>query len=144
MVADRPPPSRWRCPDCGREFGRARQTHDCAPGPTIEEYFATGSPHERPVFDVVHGHLARYDDVYVEPLAVGIFFKRRRAFVQLRPMKRWVALCLMLPRKVDDPRIARKVINAGSSFYHVVNIAGPDQIDDTVLDWLDEAYLSDA
>ncbi len=144
MVANRPPPSRWRCPDCSREFGRARQTHDCAPGPTIEEYFATGSPHERPVFDAVHGHLARYGDVYVEPLAVGIFFKRRRAFVQLRPMKRWVALCLMLPRKVDDPRIARKVISTGSSFYHVVNIARPDQIDDTVRGWLDEAYLSDA
>ncbi len=118
--------------------------HDCAPALTLDEYFATGPPHERPVFDAVSGHLAQYDDVYVEPLAVGIFFKRKRVFVQLRPMRRWVQLGMLLPRKVDDPRIARKVIDAGSGFYHVVNATGPDDVDETVRGWLDEAYLSDA
>ena len=136
--------SRWRCPDCGREFGRTRQQHDCAPALTLEEYFATGPPHERPVFDAVNAHLAQYDDVYVEPLAVGIFFKRKRTFVQLRPMRRWVALSMLLSRKYDDPRISRKVIDTGRSFYHVLNITGPEEVDETVRAWLDEAYLSDS
>ncbi len=128
--------------------------HDCAPALTLDEYFApaltldeyfaTGPPHERPVFEVVSGHLAQYDDVYVEPLAVGIFFKRKRVFVQLRPMRRWVQLGMLLPRKVDDARIARKVIDAGSGFYHVVNATSPEDIDETVRGWLNEAYLSDA
>ena len=135
---------RWRCPDCGREFGRTRQQHDCAPALTIEEYFATGPPHERPVFDAVSAHLAQYDDVYIEPLAVGIFFKRRRTFAQLRPMRRWVALSMLLPSKRDDLRISRKVIDTGRSFYHVLNVAGPEDIDETVRAWLDEAYLSDS
>lgn len=144
MAPNQPPVSRWRCPDCSREFGRTRQQHDCAPGLTIEEYFATGPPHERPVFEAVHGHLAQYDDLYVEPLAVGIFFKRRRTFAQLRPMRRWVQLSMLLPRKIDDPRISRKVVDTGRSFYHVLNIAGPEQVDETVRGWLDEAYLSDS
>ena len=144
MAPNQPPVSRWRCPDCSREFGRTRQQHDCAPGLTLEEYFATGPPHERPVFEAVHAHLAQYDDLYVEPLAVGIFFKRRRTFAQLRPMRRWVQLSMLLPRKVDDPRISRKVVDTGSSFYHVLNIAGPEQVDETVRGWLDEAYLSDS
>ncbi len=144
MTPNQPPVSRWRCPDCSREFGRTRQQHDCAPGLTIEEYFATGPPHERPVFDAVHAHLAQYDDLYVEPLAVGIFFKRRRTFAQLRPMRRWVQLSMLLPRKVDDERISRKVVDTGRSFHHVLNIAGPEQVDDTVRGWLDEAYLSDS
>ena len=135
---------RWRCPDCGREFGRTRQQHDCAPAMTIEEYFATGPPHERPVFDAVSAHLAQYDDVYVEPLAVGIFFKRKRTFAQLRPMRRWVALSMLLPSKRDDPRISRKVIHTGRSFYHVLNITSPEDIDETVRARLDEAYLSDS
>ena len=99
--------------------------HDCAPALTVEEYFSTGPPHERPVFDAVSSHLAQYDDVYVELVSVGIFFKRKRVFVQLRPMRRWVQLGVLLPRKADDPRIARKVIDTGRSFYHVLNIAGP-------------------
>ena len=144
MASNQPPVSRWRCPDCSREFGRTRQQHDCAPGLTIEEYFATGPPHERPVFDAVHAHLAQYDDLYVEPLAVGIFFKRRRTFAQLRPMRRWVQLSMLLPRKVDDPRISRKVVGLGRTYYHVLNIATPEQVDDVVRGWLDEAYLSDS
>ena len=144
MATTQPPTDRWRCPDCGRQFGRRRQQHDCAPALTLEEYFATGPAHEWPVFEAVRDHLARYDDIHIEPLAVGIFFKRKRAFVQLRPMKRWVALCLMLPRRVEDPRITRKVVDTGRSFYHVANIAGPEQVDETVRGWLDEAYLSDA
>ena len=144
MTARQPHVSRWRCPDCSREFGRTRQQHDCAPGLTVEEYFATGPPHERPVFDAVHAHLARYEDLYVEPLAVGIFFKRRRTFAQLRPMRRWVQLSMLLPRKIDDPRISRKVVDLGRTYYHVLNIATPEQVDDVVRGWLDEAYLSDA
>ena len=111
---------------------------------TIEEYFATGPPHERPVFEAVRDHLAQYDDVYTEPLAVGIFFKRRRTFAQLRPMRRWVALSMLLSRRYDDPRISRKIIDTGASFYHVLNIATPEEIDETVRDWLDEAYRSES
>ena len=31
----------WTCPDCGRLFGRTRQSHDCTPAMTLDEYFAT-------------------------------------------------------------------------------------------------------
>lgn len=41
----------WFCLSCGRLFGRTRQAHDCEPGLTLKEYFATGPPHERAVFD---------------------------------------------------------------------------------------------
>ena len=50
---------------------------------------------------------------------------------------------MLLSRKYDDPRISRKVIETGRSFYHVLNIAGPEEVDETVRAWLDEAYLSD-
>ena len=91
------------------------------------------------MFDAVSSHVRR---VYV--VSVGIFFKRKRVFVQLRPMRRWVQLGVLLPRKADDPRIARKVIDTGRSFYHVLNIAGREEVDETVRAWLDEAYLSDS
>ncbi|MCY7297879.1 MAG: hypothetical protein LH616_01540 [Ilumatobacteraceae bacterium] len=31
-------------------FSRTRQSHDCAPGLGLDEYFATGPAHERPRF----------------------------------------------------------------------------------------------
>lgn len=130
----------WTCPECGRRFGAVGRSHDCAPALTVEEYFSTGPDHERPVFEVVHAHLATLCDVHVEPVSVGIFFKRGRTFAQLRPMTRWVALSFVLARTVSDSHIARKVQREGSRHHHVVNLRTPDDVDDTVRAWLTEAH----
>ena len=45
---------------------------------TLDEYFATGPSHERPVFDAVMRHLADVGPVHVEPVSVGIFLKNPR------------------------------------------------------------------
>jgi Domain of unknown function (DUF5655) len=107
----------------------------------LEEYFSTGPPHERPVFEEVMRHLRTVGPVHIEPVSVGIFLKRSRTFAELRPMRRWVALSFSLPRKVDHARITRKVVNYGGRFFHVVNLRGPDELDDEVRGWLTEAYL---
>ncbi len=54
-------------------------------------------------------------------------------------MTKWVALCLFMPRTVRDRRI-RKPIEAGRAVYHVVNVRGPDDVDDTVKGWITEAW----
>lgn len=108
---------------------------------SLDEYFSTGPAHERPVFDAVMDHLAGVGPVHVEPVSVGIFLKRDRTFAQLRPMQRWVALSFSLPRAVRHPRISRTPIPHGGRWHHVVNVRGPDDLDDEVLGWLTEAYL---
>jgi hypothetical protein len=133
----------WECPDCGRRFGKARQSHDCAPGLTLEEYFSTGPPFERPIFDAVDAHLQTLPDVYVEPVSVGIFFKRNRTFAQLRPMTKWVALGFILHRRLDSDRLSRKVQNDGNRYWHVVNLRTADEVDATIREWLTEAYDCD-
>ena len=132
---------RWTCPECGRQFGKVGQGHECAPALSLEEYFSTGPPHERPIFDAVWDHLRTLDDVYVEPVSVGIFFKRGPIFADLRPMQRWSALGFTLRRRLDHPKLSRKVQSQGGRHWHVVNLHGPDAVDEQVRDWLTEAYL---
>ena len=108
---------------------------------TLEEYFATGPPWERPIFEAVLAHLDTLGPVHVEPVSVGIFLKRSQSFAQLRPMARWVALSMRLPRRVQSPRIARKVVAYGPSFHTVVNLRDAAEVDDDVRQWLTEAYL---
>jgi hypothetical protein len=107
---------------------------------SIEEYFSTGPPHERPVFEAVMAHLADVGPVVVEPVSVGIFLKRARTFAELRPMQRWVALSFSLPRTVRHRLIVRKAIAYGRAYYHVANVAHPDDLDEALLDFLTEAY----
>lgn len=132
----------WVCPECGRQFGRARQGHECAPAMSLEDYFATGPPHERPVFDAVMAHLDEIGPVHVEPLSVGIFLKRSGRFATLRPMQRWVALSFSLPQRISHPRITRKVIEYGGRYWHVANLRGPEDLDDDLRDHLTEAYFA--
>ncbi|MGH9119765.1 MAG: DUF5655 domain-containing protein [Acidimicrobiales bacterium] len=130
----------WTCPACRRRFGRRNQSHECAPAMSLDEYFATGPPFERPIFDAVLGHLESLGPVHVEPVSVGILLKRSRSFAELHPMAKWVGLWFGVSRVIESDRIARR-IRTGSRTVHVVNLRGPDEVDDDVVAWLTEAYL---
>jgi hypothetical protein len=132
---------RWVCPSCERQFGRRNQSHECAPAMSLEEYFSTGPEREQPIFEAVLAHLDTVGPVHVEPVSVGIFIKKGRTFAELRPKQKWVALSFVLDRVVDHPKIARKLSSSGRRTYHVVNLRGPDDVDDDVRGWLTESYL---
>lgn len=108
---------------------------------TVDEYFSTGPERERPIFEAVMAHMKTVGPVHVEPVSVGIFLKRARSFAQLRPMTKWVALSFALDRTVRHPKIARKVVEYNGRYHHVINIVGPEDIDDDVRAWLTESYL---
>lgn len=134
----------WQCPECDRRFGRTNQGHECAPAMDLQEYFATGPDFERPIFEKVREHLRQCDpDVWYEPLSVGVYFKRRSTFVQLRTMTRWVAVGFQLDRRLEHPRLSRKVVPNGSRYYHVVNVRDASEIDELLLEWLAEAWRDD-
>lgn len=128
------------CPDCGRQFARTRQGHDCAPGLTLEEYFSTGPPHERPVFDAVVRHLESLGPVHLDVVSVGIFLKNPGKFGDLRPRDRWVAVSFDLDRRARHPLITRRVIEHGARYWHTANVASPEDLDDDLVGLLTEAY----
>lgn len=132
----------WTCPSCERSFGRRNQSHECAPGLTVEEYFATGPSFERPIFEVVREHLETLGPVVVEPVQVGVFFKRSRMFAQLRPKTRWVALGFIVSTVVTDDRISRRIVASANRMYYETRLREPSDVDDDVRSWLTEAYLS--
>jgi hypothetical protein len=108
---------------------------------SLEEYFSTGPPWERPIFDAVMAHMGTVGPVHVEPVSVGIFLKRARSFAQLRPMTKWETLSLSLNRREAHPLITRKVQAWSGRYYHVFNLKGPEDLDDRLRGWLTEAYL---
>lgn len=105
---------------------------------SLDEYLATAPPHEPPVVAAVLAHLEDLGPVHVEPVSVGILLKRAQSFAELRPMVRWEALMLKMPRRLDSSRIARRPTGA----WHVVNLRTAAEVDDQVRGWLTEAYLA--
>lgn len=107
----------------------------------IDDYFRTGPPWERPIYEVVVAHLDSLGGVYIEPVSVGIFFKSTRKVCELRPKAKWSALSFSLPERIDSTRMSRKPIQHGKKWFHVVNLRSPAEFDDKVKDWVTQAYL---
>jgi hypothetical protein len=108
---------------------------------SLEEYLATGPPHEPAIVEAVIEHLGTLGELHVEPVSVGVFLKRSQTSAQLRPMDRWEALSFSLPHVVQHPRITPKVMEYHGRYHHVANGRTVEELDDGLLSWLTEAYL---
>ncbi|GAA4209499.1 DUF5655 domain-containing protein [Actinocatenispora rupis] len=132
---------RWPCPECGREFDRPGRGHLCVPGCTVEETFAGRPPGQRAAYEEVLRFLRTLGDVYADVVRVGVFLKSRRTLAELRPMSRWLALYLVLPRRLGHPRVTRVLRMSADRTANVVRLTGPSDVDDELRGWLAEAYL---
>lgn len=133
----------WTCPDCERPFGRKGQSHVCEPGLTVDEYFSSQPPEFREIYERVAGLLEEMGPVVIEPVEVGVLFKKRGTFVELRPRKRGFDLSFVLPRKLGHPRITRRTAMSrkGDRTSNALVVNTADDIDDEVCEWLAEAWF---
>lgn len=134
--------ARWTCPFCDREFGRTGQSHVCEPVMTVDAYYAAQPAFHREIYDAVAAHLADLgdEDVVIEAAKVGILIKRKRTFVELRPKKKWLALSIMLSRRIESERISRVVRAGPARVANFVNLRGADEVDEEILEWIAESY----
>ncbi|MGE3073254.1 MAG: DUF5655 domain-containing protein [Dehalococcoidia bacterium] len=130
----------WTCEACGREFGK-RQSHVCAPAVSVDAYYADRPPVEREIFEVVRAHLQELGPLIVEPVGIGILFKLKRTFAELRPRTKWVALGFGLNRQLAHQRITRTTKMGASRGWYGTNLQRPEDFDEQVRAWLTESYV---
>jgi hypothetical protein len=132
--------SRWTCPRCDREFGRAHQAHVCVPGQTVDDSFAGPAARWRPIYDAIADHVRGLGPLHEDAVTVGVFLKHHKTFAEVRPKARSLTLWLMLPRPLDDARVSRRERIAAQRFAHVVKLTDVREVDDQLRGWLSEAY----
>ena len=83
------------------------------------------------------------DDVRVEFVSVGVFFKKKTTFAELRPLTKWSNLSFKSPRKIDHPMITKTYVMSPTRTYYVARLKLPSDVTDDVRGWLAEAYEND-
>ncbi len=131
----------WTCPDCGRRFGRARQSHTCDPGQSVEAYLADQPEERRATYRAALVAIRELGDVDIDPVSVGIMVKRARTFCELRPRRDAVELSFKLSRELASPRVRKTVRSSVHRRAHFVDLRAPEDVDDEIRAWLAEAYL---
>jgi hypothetical protein len=132
--------SRWRCPACDREFGRANQGHVCVPGNSVAETFVGRPPIQREIYDAIIDHLRTLGPLHLDAVKVGVFLLNERKLAEIRPMARGLTMWLLLPFPVTDPRVRRTESAAGGRVWHVLRLTQLSDVDDELREWLTEAY----
>jgi hypothetical protein len=131
--------SRWVCPNCEREFGRANQGHTCVPGITVEELLGRHPERFTEIYERILDALRPLGPVHEDAVEIGVFLKSDRKIAEFRPQVRAVQLYLVLPEPRADPRVQR-VMPGGDRHWHVIKLREPDDVDEQLRDWLAEAY----
>ena len=131
---------RWTCPRCDREFGRARQSHDCLPGNSVEATFRGRPPEQRAIYDAILAFLQSVGPVHEDAVQVGVFLKVDRKLAELRPKSKWLSCNLYLPHAIDDARVARSLRLSSTRVLSEVKVRRADEVDDQLCAWLSEAY----
>ncbi|MGP3965546.1 DUF5655 domain-containing protein [Nonomuraea sp. 3N208] len=127
---------RWICPQCDREFSRARQSHVCVPGCTVDETFAPYPPVYREIYDRL---IARLGPIHEDAVRVGVFLKSERKFAEIRPKARSLSLELVLTRRVEHPLIARTLPMPGGRTVHFFKLTSVTDVDEQIVEWMAEA-----
>ena len=131
----------WTCPQCDRRFGRRNQSHTCVPATSVDDYFAGRPPVQRAICDAVTAHLESLGPVVIDAVQVGILYKRKSTFAEVRAKKTAVGLSILLSRQVVSERFARSVRVSASRNAYFINLTEPGDVDDDVRGWLTEGYL---
>jgi|CXWL01.1.fsa_nt_gi hypothetical protein len=132
----------WTCPACGREFRRTGQSHTCDPVTSLEDRLALLTPLQREICEAILALLPQVGDVKVEPVRVGLFLKHGRTFASLRLRRAGMRLLIMLPRRLDHPRLAYSKSNSTSNIAHGITLRAASDVDADVQRWLAESYAS--
>lgn len=111
----------WICPDCGRGFANANQTHACGRH-DLASHFEGRSDEVREMYDAFVALLEEQGPFTVIPERTRIAFFVRMSFAQLTLRNRWVRGHLILARRVPD--IDRSVFTKVETFSPLNHLHG--------------------
>ena len=127
----------WTCPHCERPFSRKR-AHVCAPGLPLAYWLDEQPEAQRRAAERVLAIARGIEGLVVEAVSVGVFIKRERSIVELRPRAKWLQLSFVIAATIDSPRITRTWKGPAFNVYYV-RLHDETDVDRQVRAWITRA-----
>ena len=130
----------WECPRCGRSFAQRNQTHTCSALGDLDRHFAGREPQVRACFDAVLAAVRDIGPVTVLPERTRVALQVRMSFAAFVARRSWLDGHVILAGELASPRFRRVEIYSPRNVLHAFRLCGPDEVDDEVVGWLEQAY----
>lgn len=128
----------WTCPDCGRQFHNANNSHSCMARRGVDEHLAGKPQGVIDAYRAFEAMVRKIGPITVEPLKSRIGFKARSTFAGATFTGTALRTGFVLARRLTDPRL--KVESFGGRHVHTMPVTDPAQLTDEFREWLAEAY----
>ena len=96
----------WTCPECGRGFANANQSHACGRW-DLEHHFHGKPPGIRRLYERFVEALEAIGPVKVLPQKTRIAFQVRMSFAQLTPKQGWIDGHFVLAERREGPPVRK-------------------------------------
>jgi len=70
----------------------------------------------------------------------SIMFSRKACYFFVRPKRRFLEVCVFLPRTITAPQIRRATPSSKAKVAHLIQVRHRDEVESPLTDWLQEAY----
>jgi len=129
----------WTCPDCGRSFANARQSHACGRH-SLEAHFEGKPAAIRALFDLFAARLGEIGPFEILPQKTRIAFQVRMSFAQLTPKRGWIDGHLVLAEPSPRPFVRRIETISPRNHVHHFRLASGGDLSSDFFDLLRAAY----
>ena len=129
----------WKCPNCGREFGKRDQWHSCV-NVGIDAHFAGKPPVLNETFKKLLEKMAEFGPVRADAVKSSINFAGNYHFAGVKVLKNALRLGFSWDSELEDPRIVSSLKIYENSYVHRVKLSAPGDIDAQLLSWLERSY----
>jgi len=128
----------WTCPKCDRIFQKHNQSHICVKK-DVGELFVDRPDELVLAWDKLHQSLMEWKPQAFAATTKSIVYTSKKAWLIIRPHKRFIDLRFYHSVEQNSPRIRRKV-DYQNKFAHHIKVEHEDQIDGELIDLLREAF----
>ena len=108
---------------------------------TVNDHFINKDASVRTLYDQLVLLLQTFGPIQEDPKKTSIHLNRKSALAGVETRKDYLLLNIKSNHAIKNPRIVKAEQVSAKRFHHKVRISSPNDLDEELKTWLEEAYI---
>jgi len=119
----------------------SKEAHTVAEKYSVSDHFVNKDPSVRALYDQLVSLLRTFGPVEEDPKKTSIHLNRKSALAGVETRRDCLLLNIKSDHQIQSPRVEKAEQVSAKRFHHKVRISSPQDFDEELKTWLNEAYL---
>ena len=108
---------------------------------SVNDHFVNKDPAVRGLYDQLVALLRAFGPIEEDPKKTSIHLNRKSALAGVETRKEYLLLNIKSDHAIQNPRVVQAEQVSAKRFHHKVRISSPNDFDEELKTWLEEAYI---